>query len=238
MVKEIQTHATPATIFFLNCENASAWPDGFRSSEPTFLFPEELLYRHNSRRKPSMKTVLKNITWHLTSSLPNECLHKQTLGWVSKANLAHCTPPRISQGFASDSRRNSQSSELHQNYRRKKNTLTWRKKNQWVTLVLPQHWSIFSAICTVRSILEVKIRFKSPTLMEELSAWNSSNRHNFLLNSSQGSPLVLLVQRTYKLFHNPLRRRKGNTLISSMKTGGRERMKSFRAEECYLQAPS
>lgn len=128
MVKEIQTHATPATIFFLNCENASAWPDGFRSSEPTFLFPEELLYRHNSRRKPSMKTVLKNITWPLTSSLPNECLHKQALGWVSKANLAHCTPPRISQGFASDSRRNSQSSELHQNYRRKKNTLTWRKK--------------------------------------------------------------------------------------------------------------
>lgn len=128
MVKEIQTHATPATIFFLNCENASAWPDGFRSSEPTFLFPEELLYRHNSRRKPSMKTVLKNITWPLTSSLPNECLHKQTLGWVSKANLAHCTPPRISQGFASVSRRNSQSSELHRNYRRKKNTLTWRKK--------------------------------------------------------------------------------------------------------------
>lgn len=112
------------------------------------------------------------------------------------------------------------------------------EKKQWVTLVLPQHWSIFSAICTVRSILEVKIRFKSPTLMEELSAWNSSNRHNFLLNSSQGSPLVLLVQRTYRLFHNPLRRRKGNTLISSMKTGGRERMKSFRAEECYLQAPS
>lgn len=52
--------------------------------------------------------------------------------------------------------RNSQSSELHQNYRRKKKITSLEEKTLRVTLLLLKHWSIFSIICTMRSILKEK----------------------------------------------------------------------------------